>query len=321
LGRLLKFKNDIEVIDLSNNLLEYNQLQCFNESIDSNNLSQLRILNLSNNPNLFSKKADLIVKIIKNCKNLEQLNIAKTGIGYNFEKLVKEILKSIRDTGSSNLKVLNLIKNNIDSKSLKLLSELIKNPICKIEKLIISENSLNNEGGMLFIESIGDNKSLLEIMMFNCDLIDSNINGIRNILNKNKTLKNFKLYDHHFTLEGVKTLLKTLSETETKNENEENDIQMLDFHKQEEVTKKAINLRSFDLSKKEPENFKFDDDIINYLIAIKKKYEERNSKLSLDVKNLFESNESFENNNNTSKNYTTFETLISTDHCGLKLTK
>ncbi|KAK2836798.1 hypothetical protein Q7C36_014667, partial [Tachysurus vachellii] len=134
-------------------------------SVLSSNSSSLRELNLSNN-----KLQDSGVKLLSDgLKNphctLEKLRMWDCSIT---DKGCVALASALRSNSSSHLRELNLNYNNPGESGVKLLSDLLKDPHCKLETLQMLGCSITDEGCVALASALRSNSSshLRELDLF-----------------------------------------------------------------------------------------------------------------------------------------------------------
>ncbi|XP_067228282.1 NLR family CARD domain-containing protein 3-like [Chanodichthys erythropterus] len=143
------------------------------------NPSQMRNLDLSCN-----KPGDSGVKqlhaLLKDphCK-LEKLKLWKCGIGEPGCAALASALRS----NPSHLKELNLNYNKLGDSAVKLLFDLLKDPYCKVEKLLLKECSITEEGCIFLASALMSNPSHLRFLnLGNNELGHSGVKQISDLL-------------------------------------------------------------------------------------------------------------------------------------------
>ena len=184
------------------------------------NLNKLQWFNISNNKinnkgaedffNIYKEILEDDINIeINNNNNNNNINTASIELGntnqYQSDYLSNLSLSNYNSKSINNLETLILIDIGICSEScLKTLGDIIKLPKCGLKSLILSKNNigscsnLNNnlDDTKYFLESLKQNKTIIELYLLSCN-IDNNIAiKIYEMLKENKTLENLVLYDN-----------------------------------------------------------------------------------------------------------------------------
>ncbi|XP_028399724.1 uncharacterized protein LOC114523090 isoform X2 [Dendronephthya gigantea] len=149
LAALLSLVQELEELNLSSNNLvldDFRQLQS-----PLSNLTLLKKLNLSNNP---EGASDLLQDILSSFKNLQELRLSNTHMyGSDFWK-ISNSLASLRD-----LKYLDLSMNAIDSDGTRALANLLKRFLL-LEGLDLSESSMTGSDTNVLLDSFASLKEL-----------------------------------------------------------------------------------------------------------------------------------------------------------------
>ncbi|XP_073709142.1 NACHT, LRR and PYD domains-containing protein 12-like isoform X2 [Garra rufa] len=170
------------------------------------NLSHLRELNLSGNK-LGDSGVKLLSDVLQNphCK-LEKLGLSKCGVTDEGCAALTSALRS----NPSHLTELSLSNNNLGD-SVKLLSDVLEDPHCKLEKLWLSDCSVTDEGCAALTSALRSNPShLTELNLSNNKLGDS-VKLLSDVLqNPHCKLEKLWLYKCGVTDEGCAALASAL---------------------------------------------------------------------------------------------------------------
>jgi hypothetical protein len=214
LGRLLTYNKNIEDIDISINLLSDDALKAvvlgmylkkdnhyklgFNIQIEKSVQTSLKKLSLFNNSSLTSNSGKHIANIIEVSPHLKTLNLSKINLeDEGFSEIIKKIWIP-RELKESKSKMETIIAYNtkLKSDSLYTLSHCMKLPVCSITSLTLSDNRFETTALKNFFASLTDNKCLKELNLTNCEIGNELIDDICELLEKNRTLENFVLYNN-----------------------------------------------------------------------------------------------------------------------------
>ncbi|XP_051516607.1 NACHT, LRR and PYD domains-containing protein 12 isoform X3 [Myxocyprinus asiaticus] len=127
----------------------------------SSNSSSLRMLDLSNN-DLQDSGVKLLSAGLKNCK-LDTFKISNCSIGEEG----CSVLVSALSSNPSHLRELNLNCNKPGDSAVKLLSDLLKDPQCKLERLQLEDCSIREDGCAVLISALCSNPSHLRELNLN----------------------------------------------------------------------------------------------------------------------------------------------------------
>ncbi|XP_053541351.1 NACHT, LRR and PYD domains-containing protein 3 isoform X5 [Ictalurus punctatus] len=143
-------------------------------SVLSSNSSRLRKLDLSKNYNLQDSGVKLLSAGLENphC-TLEKLRLSYCGIT---DEGCVAVASALRSNTSSHLRELNLNGNNPGESGVKLLSDLLKDPHCALEKLQLCECNLTEESCRALSSVLTSNSSRLrELNLSENNLQDSGV--------------------------------------------------------------------------------------------------------------------------------------------------
>ncbi|XP_036417466.1 NACHT, LRR and PYD domains-containing protein 3-like, partial [Colossoma macropomum] len=180
------------------------------KALKSNPSSQLKQLNLSyNNPGESGVKevSDLLKD--PHCK-LETLQLSGCSIT---EKSWAALFKALKSTRSSCLRELNLNYNNPGESGVKELSDLLKDPHCKQEKIQLSGCSITGKGCAALVKALKSNPSsqLKQLNLNRNKLGDSGVKELSDLLkDPHCKLEKLQLYDCRVTDDGCAALVKAL---------------------------------------------------------------------------------------------------------------
>ncbi|XP_036419211.1 NACHT, LRR and PYD domains-containing protein 12-like isoform X2 [Colossoma macropomum] len=175
----------------------------------SSDFSILRELDLSNNK-LQDSGVELLSAALKNsqCK-LEKLELS----GCNVTEKCSAVLSSAISSNSTSLRELNLSYNELLKDSgMKLISDGLKNPHCKVEKLELCGCNLTEEGCAALSSALSSNSSSLrELDLTGNKLQDSGVKLLSSGLeNPHCKLEKLVLYNCSITYEGCAALASAL---------------------------------------------------------------------------------------------------------------
>ena len=201
LGELLINLNKLTWLNISSNKIHNKDAEDFFNIYKE-------ILEEELNSLIMNSNSSIINSNINNNFNLGNININQSN---NLSNLS---LSNYSPKTINNLETLILIDIGNSSEScLRILGDIIKLPKCGIKSLILSKNSLgsgqNLNDMIYFLESLKQNKSIIELYMLSCN-IESNIaNKIYEMLKENKCIENLVLYDNKINEQFI--FLKILS--------------------------------------------------------------------------------------------------------------
>jgi hypothetical protein len=182
LATLFHFSKNIEIVLFNKNNLVSKDLFYFIEGIKKTELKNLKKIDLTGN-SLDEISGKYLSQLIKLSPNLEEINLNnnlnfKNGIKY----IVITILKLQKTNKKHSLKHLIIPMINLEQNGINLLSKLTVSKKCSIETLCLNYNNLNNPAGKNFIKNLKYNKSIKELYLCNCDINNSFVSNIKNII-------------------------------------------------------------------------------------------------------------------------------------------
>ncbi|XP_073670413.1 uncharacterized protein [Paramisgurnus dabryanus] len=169
--------------------------------------SHLRDLDLFDNKQIRDSGVKLICDGLKNpnCK-LEKLTLSYCGVTDEGCAALASALKS-----NSHLRDLNLTENNLSDSGVKLLSDVLKNPNCKLEKLGFKDCDVTDEGCAALASALRSNPHLRDLDLYYNKLRDSAVKRLCDGLkNPNCKLEKLKFKDCDVTDEGCAALASAL---------------------------------------------------------------------------------------------------------------
>ncbi|KAM9461930.1 NLR family CARD domain-containing protein 3-like [Clarias gariepinus] len=203
-------------------------------SVLSSNSSSLRELNLSKNYKLQDSGVKLLSAGLENphC-TLEKLEMSYCSIT---DEGCAALVSALRSNSSSHLKELNLNNNQPGESGVKLLSDLLKDPHCKLttlqlrgcnltdescrvlssvlssnssslRELDLSNNKLQDSGVKLLSAGLEDPHCTLEILRLSvCNLTEESCKVLSSVLGSNSSLRELNLSKNNLQDSGVKLL-------------------------------------------------------------------------------------------------------------------
>ena len=208
LGKMLILNSNIENIFLGQNNINFFLLFFLFKSIGMNKIKNIKFLDLTKNK-LDEFCEDELIKIIDFFPNLNTLILNKNELKNSLTKFfckmnVEYKLKKCK------IKTLLLISTELSIKSILFLAELIKNKNCLLEILNLNNNNLNNFAGEIFLKNVQNNKNLIELYLYNCNLSDKNFETLSNIIKYSNV--NW-LYLYKNKINNYENILKLISNT------------------------------------------------------------------------------------------------------------
>ena len=145
------------------------------------------------------------------CKILNQrtsiLDLHKNNINLS---TINEFTKSLLGLGENNLINLNLSVNNIDKRSMKIMSEFLFSSCCKIINLNLSYNYIGDEGCQIISHYLICNKKINSINLTHNFIYDLGLQFLGQGLEINSSLESLNLNDNYISEIGVISLSETL---------------------------------------------------------------------------------------------------------------
>ena len=184
LGKNLYFNKNINKLNFGQMNLNQSQLRYFYNGLIEQNFSIIEF-------NLFQN-----IKIDYSCGEIiGKIYILKNILIFTYQKRTK-------------LKKLYLSNVNMDEISIKILSNIVSQKNCQIEILSVNNNNFGNKMGKKFLREMTYNNSIQELYMYNCNLDDSFLNEIKNlILFGNLNIISF----YKNKISNFESILKTIS--------------------------------------------------------------------------------------------------------------
>ena len=226
LGTLFHFSKNIENLNYNKNNLESKNLFYFIKginSIDNFQIYNLKSINFTGN-SLDQKSGKDFAKLIKLCPNLEELNLNRNekignGIIFIFNSILIMMKKMHKNHNKYNLKILLLSMTTLQPNGINELSKLIISKLCSIEILCLNYNNLNNSAGYNFIKKIKYNKSLKELYLYHCEIKNSFVSNIKNII-RFCDINTLSLYQNNINI--YENIFKIYNLFKINNNNEKN---------------------------------------------------------------------------------------------------
>ncbi|XP_051717668.1 NACHT, LRR and PYD domains-containing protein 3-like isoform X3 [Ctenopharyngodon idella] len=179
-------------------------------ALRSNPSSHLRYLNLSEN-NLGDSGVKIVSAVLENphCK-LEKLRLNDCGVT---DEGCAALASALRSNPSSHLRDLNLSENNLGDSGVKIVSAVLENPHCKLEKLWLSKCGVTDEGCAALASALRSNPSshLRDLDLSENNLGDSGVKTVSAVLeNPHCKLEKLWLWKCGVTDEGCAALTSAL---------------------------------------------------------------------------------------------------------------
>ncbi|XP_048016259.1 NACHT, LRR and PYD domains-containing protein 12-like [Megalobrama amblycephala] len=170
------------------------------------NPSYLRELSLSGN--IIGKSVNLLSDVLQDphCK-LEELWLYDCGVT---DEGCAALISALR-SNPSYLRVLDLTKNKIGKSSVNLLSDVLQDPHCKLERLWLRDCDLTDEGCAALTSALRSNPSHLRELSLSGNIIGKSVNLLSDVLQDPYCkLELLWLYDCAVTDEGCAALASAL---------------------------------------------------------------------------------------------------------------
>ena len=158
LSNSLKYKENLNSIELGSNRLTSIGTSCILKSINHNQELISKILNLDLSDNKIGKNdiTDLINYICDDSCNLENLNLFSNLLG---DENIKKISEALSKYASNRMEIINFGKNNISDSCILSLTKLIES--CNYLRILnLSHNKITNYGGTLILKKIKNHHEL-----------------------------------------------------------------------------------------------------------------------------------------------------------------
>jgi hypothetical protein len=211
LGRMFMYNKRIKELDLSTNLLNDNAISAFVMGIGEEQLS-LQRLNLSSNPNITNEYSGInIGNIIKQCKYLKTLILAKNNMDTSFIHIVKQL----KEGHNKLLTNLILSGSRLSSSAMECLGEYLEEKVCSLKYLTLSDNNLNSSVNTFnrFCQGVEKNRSLEELILSNCCVNNANVPAIVKMIKYNRALTKVNLYNNDISnQDSFMSILSAFSE-------------------------------------------------------------------------------------------------------------
>ena len=206
LGKNLYFNKNINKLNFGQMNLNQSQLRYFYNGLIEQNFSIIEF-NLFQNIKIDYSCGEIIGKILYKFPNLIILNLNKCNLSFGLKYILKNILIFTYQKRTK-LKKLYLSNVNMDEISIKILSNIVSQKNCQIEILSVNNNNFGNKMGKKFLREMTYNNSIQELYMYNCNLDDSFLNEIKNlILFGNLNIISF----YKNKISNFESILKTIS--------------------------------------------------------------------------------------------------------------
>ena len=212
----LQINKNIEEINFSNCKIDTNDLYFFYEAIENNVISQITEINLQEN-NLEKNSVFILSLLLNKLPNLKSLNLSYNNL-INLKIFFVNLLNLYKNNKSI-LENLYLINTNLNYESIYELINIIKLKKCKLKILCLNKININNIAGKKFLNNLKYNDSLQELYLFECDINNSSVYYIKNLLIKCSIYK-LDLLNNNISI--FKNIIKLFSKTQIININKNN---------------------------------------------------------------------------------------------------
>jgi len=204
LGRVLHYNNKITDLDISLNFLNDKAIGLFVKGID-NTFVNLQRLNLSNNNGLTYESGERIKEILILSPNLKILNISRI----HLEKGILRVFEGL--CFNKNLEELICIHTHLNDDILIDIANFFAeyNEIINLKRLNLSDNKFTANGPEEFFNALSNNKSLKELIMYNCKIENNVFDSFCKMIKKNTSIEKINLYNNDLNnMDNLKKLLK-----------------------------------------------------------------------------------------------------------------
>ena len=204
----LQINKNIEEINFSMCKIDTNDLYFFYEAIENNVISQITEINLQEN-NLEKNSVFILSLLLNKLPNLKSLNLSYNNL-INLKIFFVKLLNLYKNNKSI-LENLYLINTNLNYESIYELINIIKLKKCKLKILCLNKININNIAGKKLLNNLKYNDSLQELYLFECDINNSSVYYIKNLLIKCSLYK-LDLLNHNIS--NFENIIKLFSKTQ-----------------------------------------------------------------------------------------------------------
>lgn len=198
LGKILSFNKNIKTLNLKLCLINNFYLEIFFRGFTLFDNYTLDELNLSKND--LKESSDYpLSELIKHLKGLKTLHIFGNNELKGGLRLFFITLKSLYKKGKTNLVNLNINSCRLTDSSFYELGELLKSPYCGLKRLNVALNIKSQN--IDFLKILKYNRSLEELIIYNCGLNEEDIDDICRIIS-NTNIKKINLFHNNFHVTG-----------------------------------------------------------------------------------------------------------------------
>lgn len=153
-------------------------------------------LNLSSNQFLTHECGRYIAKIVEMSPYLNHLNLSKIALeDRGFEPILKTLI-NLAEMKKMKLETFIIFNTKLSSETLDLFSKLLSLHGCTLKSLILSDNKFEYNSAINLFNSIGQNNTLEELSMLNCEITNEMAEFIIKMISSNSSLKCLYLYNN-----------------------------------------------------------------------------------------------------------------------------
>ena len=194
IGKIIKFKKNVKVIECNTSLLRTNYIEYLNCSLGLFDNYSVEKLNLSFNY-LKDNCEEYLSKLLTHFKGLKTLNLTANEFRRGIASLLVA-LKNLYRKNESKLENLLINKCLLDDSSYYELGELLKSKYCKLKRLYINYNTM--PPNINFLKKLKKNRSLTEIYLNKNDIGNNETDDIIRIISNTK-IRHLYLYKNKFS--------------------------------------------------------------------------------------------------------------------------
>ena len=202
-------------------------------------------------------------KLLDIFPNLLTLNLNKNNLGSSAKYLCVNLKNKYRTDKNYNFESLFFVLSNLDINSIIGLDDLISDEKCRLKHLNLNYNNLNNYAGDNLLKHLKYNKSLLDIYLYGCNIGNSKINLLNDIM-RYSSLNWLYLYKNQ--INNFENLIRLFSNTKLINLSKIN-IEKEQQKKTEDLVLPCLN--NLDISFNLPDNIDRND--LNIILSLIKK--------------------------------------------------